>query len=233
MVIQADQPLDTEPPEAGFFAPSWADVRKNLLFARPGLRFGEVMSGMIAMGCTEPSKGYQDDAAIAMRLEVTVHVPNLPAFLRDPSHRGRWAAAGSIPVLGGDIAGTGVGDFRLFQRAIRNEQGIREMVYDSIISVGGQTLYLRGRKFVEPSPPWRLWRATTTLYVQLFPLAGERGQAVGAGILRLTVGAFIRQLLSMRITGEVPWYDKLRHLFSFYRFFVTSLINTYVKGRRW
>jgi len=230
--MQVDQPIGTDPAN-GFDAPSWADVRKTVLFARPGLRFGEVMSGMITMGCTEPTKGYQDDAAIAMRLEVTVHVPNLLAFLRDPSHRGRWAAAGSVPVLGGRIEGTGVGDFRLFQRAIKNEQGIREMVYDSIISVGDQTFYMRGRKFVEPSPPWRLWPATTTLHVQLFPLAGEHGQPVGAGILRLTLWAFVRQLLSMRITGKVKWYDKVRHLFSFYRFFVTSLVNTYLKGRRW
>jgi hypothetical protein len=92
---------------------------------------------------------------------------------------------------------------------------------------------MRGRKFVEPSPPWRLWPATTTLHVQLFPLAGEHGQPVGAGILRLTLWAFVRQLLSMRITGKVKWYDKVRHLFSFYRFFVTSLVNTYLKGRRW
>jgi hypothetical protein len=232
MVIQADQLIDTDP-DNGYDAPSSADVRKTILFARPGLRFGEVMSGMITMGCTEPSKGYQDDAAIAMQLKVTVEVPNLPAFLRDPSHRGRWSAAGSIPVLGGDIEGTGVGDFRLFQRAIKNEQGIREMVYDSIISVGGQPFCMRGRKFLEPSPPWRLWPATTTLHVQLFPLAGEHGPAVGAGILRLTLWAFVRQLVSMRITGKVKWYDKVRHLFSFYRFFVTSLANTYLKGRRW
>ncbi|MBE1549178.1 hypothetical protein GGC64_003202 [Mycobacterium sp. OAS707] len=232
MVMHADQPIETDP-DGGYDAPSSADVRKTVLFGRPGLRFGEVMSGMITMGCTEPSKGYQDDAAIAMRLEVTVDVPNLPAFLRDPSHRGRWSAAGSIPVLGGDIEGTGVGDFRLFQRAIRNEKGVREMVYDSIISVGDQTFCMRGRKYMEPSPPWRLWPATTTLHVQLFPLAGERGQAVGAGILRLTLRDFVRQLLSMRITGKVRWYDKLRHLFSFYRFFVSSLVNTYLKGRRW
>jgi len=233
MVIEANRLIGTGPPDDNADAPTSADVRKMLLVARPGLRFGEVMTGMITMGCTDPSEGYQNDAAIAMRLNVRVEVPNLPAFLKDPSHRGRWAASGSVPVLGGEVEGTGVGDFRLFQRAIREGKGIREMVYDSVISVGGQTFYLRGRKFVEPSPPWRVWPATTTLYIQLFPLAGERGLPVGAGILRLTLLAFARQLLSMRIIGKIKWYDKPRHLFSFYRFFVTSLVNTYIKGRRW
>lgn len=233
MVMEANPLTDTEPPGDNRDAPRSADVRKMLLTARPGLRFGEVMTGMITMGCTDPNEGYQNEAAIAMRLDVTVELPNLPAFLKDPGHSGRWAAAGSIPVLGGEVEGTGVGDFRLFQRAIRNGKGVREMVYESVVSVGGRTFYLRGRKFIEPSPPWRVWPATTTLYVQLFPLAGERGQPVGAGILRLTLRAFVRQLLSMQIIGKVKWYDKPRHLFSFYRFFVTSLINTYIKGRRW
>jgi hypothetical protein len=232
MVMEANQVADAQPDEpAG--RPTSADVRETLQIARPGLRFGEVMAGMITMGSTDPEEGYRNDAAIAMRLNVTVDLPNLPAFLKDPNHRGRWAAKGSIPVLGGDVEGTGVGDFRLFQRASRRGKGIREMVYDSVISVGGQTFLMRGHKFIEPSPPWRVWPATTTLHVQFFPLAGERGRPVAAGILRLTLGAFIRQLLSMRITGKVKWYDKWRHMLSFYRFFVSSLVNTYIKGRRW
>jgi hypothetical protein len=233
MVMEAIQVPPAEPPVEPAHVPSSGEVRAMLSVARPALRFGEVMTGMITMGITDPAEGYRNDAAIAMSLDVTVEIPNLPAFLKDPSHRGRWEARGSIPVLGGGVEGTGIGDFRLFQRAIKNGKGVREMVYDSVISVGDQTFLMRGRKFIEPSPPWRLWPATTTLYVQLFPLAGERGQPVGAGILRLTLGAFIRQLLSMRITGKFRWYDKLRHLLSFYRFFVSSLVNTYVKGRRW
>ena len=233
MVMEAVQVTPADPPVEPARTPTSADVRAMLSIARPGLRFCEVMTGMITMGITDPAKGYRNDAAIAVNLNVTVEIPNLPAFLKDPSHRGRWGARGAIPVLGGDIEGTGMGDFRLFQRAIRERKGVREMVYDSVISVGGQTFLLRGRKFIEPSPPWRVWPATTTLYVRLFPLAGERGQPVAAGILRLTFGAFIRQLLSMRITGKVKWYDRLRHRFSFYRFFVSSLVNTYIKGRRW
>jgi len=79
--------------------------RAKLTVARPGLRFNEVMTGMITMGVTDPAKGYRDDAAIAMRLEATVIIPNLPGFIKDPIHKGQWRAAGSIPVLGGDVIG--------------------------------------------------------------------------------------------------------------------------------
>lgn len=213
--------------------PTVGDVRKKLQLAYPGLRFGEVMTGMITMGSTEPVEGYHNEAAIGFRLDATVTVPNLPAFLKDPNHKGRWHAAGSIPVLGGKVDSTGDGDFALFRRAILAEKGVREMVYDSAISVGGQMYLMRGRKYIEPSPPWRVWSATTTLYVQLFPLRGGTGLPVAAGVLRLTLPAFIRQLLSMRVTGDFGFFDRCRHRLSFYRFFVTSLVNTYVKGRRW
>jgi hypothetical protein len=92
---------------------------------------------------------------------------------------------------------------------------------------------MRGRKYVEPSPPWRVWPATTTLHVQLFPAGDDTGEPIAAGILRLTMMAFIRQLLSMEVLGNFWWFDRLSHRLSFYRFFVSSLINTYIKGRRW
>jgi hypothetical protein len=217
----------------GAETPTVAEVRQKLQLAYPGLRFGEVMSGMITMGSTDPFEGYHNEAAIGFRLDATVTLPNLPAFLKDPNHKGRWHAAGSIPVLGGDVESTGNGDFALFRRAIRAEKGVREMVYDSVISVGGQLYLMRGRKYIEPSPPWRVWPATTTLYVQLFPVNGGTGQPIAAGILRLTLWTFIKQLVSMRITGDVGVFDRFRSRLAFYRFFVSSLVNTYLKGRRW
>lgn len=212
---------------------STAEDRAKLTVARPGLRFNEVMTGMITMGVTDPAKGYRDDAAIAMRLEATVTIPNLPGFIKDPIHKGQWRAAGSIPVLGGVVIGMGEGDFGLFRRAIREKKGVRELVYDTDFSVGDQHYTMRGRKYVEPSPPWRMWPATTTLYVQLFPASGTAGQPVAAGVLRLTLRSFIRQLLTMQVIGNYGLFDRWRHKLSFYRFFVSSLANTYIKCRRW
>lgn len=223
MVTETDRPI---------LGPSGRNARQKLPVTRPGLRFSEVMTGMITMGITDPAKGYQNDAAIAMQLHATVTLPNLPAFLKDPGHTGRWRAAGSIPVLGGDLIGTGDGDFGLFRRVIRNGKGVREMVYDTGFSIDGRQYRLRGRKYVEPGPPWRLWPATTTLHVQLFSASGT-GKPVAAGMLRITLSGFIRQLLTMRVIGDVGWLDRCIQKASFYRFFMKSLANTYLKGRRW
>jgi hypothetical protein len=212
--------------------PTAAEVLKRLRVARPGLCFREVMTGLITMGATDPVAGYSDDAAIAMELHAAVTIPNLPAFITDPNHKGGWHASGSIPVLGGPISGEDDGDFGLFRRAIRADKGVRELVYDTEISVGGRRYTMHGRKFVEPSPPWRVWPATTTLYVQFFPVGGGH-QPVAAGVLRLSARAFIRQVLGMRVTGDFWLIDKFRYRLSFYRFFASSLVNTYIKGRRW
>ena len=192
MVMEANAAESAQP----VAAPTAEEVRAKLRVARPGLRFSEVMTGMITMGVTDPVEGYENDAAIAMRLHATVTVPNLPGFIKDPNHKGEWRAAGSIPVLGDNVIAMGNGDFGLFRRAIREGKGVRELVYDTEFSVGGQQFRMRGRKYVEPSPPWRMWPATTTLYVQLFPASGTAGQPVAAGVLRLTLWSFIRQLLT-------------------------------------
>jgi hypothetical protein len=213
--------------------PTVEEIRQKLRVARPGLRFSEVMTGMITMGITDPVAGYHDDAGFAMQLHATVTVPNLPAFIKDPNHKGKWRAGGSIPVLGGDLIATGDGDFGLFRRAIRNERGVREMVYDTEFEVDGNRYKMRGRKIMEPSPPWRLWPATTTLYVQLFPVSGGTGEPVAAGVLRLTLLGFIRQMLGMRVIGDFGWFDRCIQKLSFFRFFGMSLVNTYLKGRRW
>ncbi len=61
----------------------------------------------------------------------------------------------------------------------------------------------------------------------------NRTSRLAAGVLRLTLWAFIRQLLSMQVIGNFGLFDRCRHKLSFYRFFVSSLVNTYIKGRRW
>jgi hypothetical protein len=209
------------------------DIETQLTLAGPGLHFRERMTGLVTEGSTDPVEGYQNPAAVAMSLRASVTIANLPAFLIDPEHRGRWGAAGAIPVWGGDIHSTGDGDFRLFQRVIDADGNpVREMVYDASITVGEQTYLLRGRKIIQPGPPWRFWPATTTLYVRFFEI-GRPERVVAAGILQLTPFGFLRQLSTMRITGDFPSSVKRRQLWLFVKFFAWSLVRTYILRRRW
>jgi len=223
-------------PDSGDAVPSPStrmDGQTGMNPVRPGLRFSEKMTGLVNMGSTDPGEGYQNPAAVAMSLRAAVTIADVPAFLTDPEHRGRWDAGGAIPVWGGRIRSTGDGDFRLFQRAIvADGKPVREMVYDTSIAVGEQTYLLHGRKFIQPGPPWRFWPATTTLYVRFFE-PDRPEQVVAAGILQLTPLGFLRQLSTMRITGNFPSSVKLRQLWLFVKFFAGSLARTYILGRRW
>ena len=225
----------TTPEENGAVFPTTRAGRRTLHDeVRPGLCFREVMKGMITKGSTDPVEGYKNEAAVGMSLRASVSVSNLPAFLEDPNHRGSWAAGGSIPVWGGAITSDGSGDFRLFRRTIGPERKpLREMVYDTLITVGGQTYVMRGRKVIQPGPPWRVWPAATTLHVRLLELGNTSGPVVAAGILRLSPTAFLRQLTTMRITGRFGVVDKISYLGQFFRFFAGSLVRTYIYGRRW
>ena len=49
----------------------------------------------------------------------------------------------------------------------------------------------------------------------------------------MTLWGFIRQLLTMQVIGDFGFFDRCIQKLSFYRFFVPSLVNTYIKGRRW
>jgi hypothetical protein len=200
---------------------------------QPGLRFNEKMTGLVNMGSTDPIEGYQNPGAVAMSLRAAVTLADLPAFLTDPEHRGRWDAGGAIPVWGGRIRSSDDGDFRLFQRVIDvDRKPVREMVYDTSIAVGEQTYRLHGQKVIQPGPPWQFWPATTTLYLTFFePERPE--QVVAAGILQLTPFGFLRQLSTLRITGDFPSSAKLRQLWLFVKFFAWSLVRTYILGRRW
>jgi hypothetical protein len=39
--------------------------------------------------------------------------------------------------------------------------------------------------------------------------------------------------MTMRVLGKYGLFDRFMYKLAFYRFFVTSLVNTYIKGRRW
>lgn len=202
---------------------------KPLRQLRSGIRFGETMRGQIALRATDPEVGYADPGAMGAVLHADVFVDDLDSFLADPHHRGRWAATLQIPMLGGRFTADD-GDFALFRRRIVDRRPIREMVYDATLTGTAGEYRMIGRKVIEPGPPWRFWRATTTLNVELLD---SDAAVVASGQLRLSLIAFLVQLLSLRVTGSASLIEKPAVLRRFARFFVGAVLRSYVFGRRW
>ncbi|MFL5403364.1 MAG: patatin-like phospholipase family protein, partial [Gemmatimonadales bacterium] len=82
-----------------------------------GITFREVMQGPFTLDATDPGEGAKRGEAAGkeatLSLHATIDIPNLDAFIADPSHGGRITGSVTFPPLGTDIpARSGV--FQLF-----------------------------------------------------------------------------------------------------------------------
>jgi cholesterol oxidase len=204
----------------------------DMTLPRPGIEFGEVMTGRITKGSVDPIEGFNNPCAVKTKLRAQVRIPYLRAFLADGLHRGDWSAELFSAALDGVLLGEGDNGFRLFERQIVDGRPIRAMVYDASVSQNGRIYKFKGRKTIGPGPVWRVWRATTRLEVTVHE-NNDTGPVVAAGILRLTPLAFLRQLTTMRVTGPVSTVAKPYYLVKFLRFFGGSLVNSFILWRRW
>lgn len=194
-----------------------------------GVSFRETMRGLITWGETDPSTGARGPAAIPVALHATINIDDIAAFIRDPGHIGRLHGWLEAHRLGGWLPSAD-GRFGLFTPT--PDPDVSHMVYDMRLREGGRDLYMRGHKHVAIAGPWRLWPATTTLYVTLHDGADERGPVVAAGILRLGVGALFALFGTLVATRCDRRFTRWRTKSRFYAFFASSLWRIYVRRAR-
>lgn len=137
-----------------------------------GLRFGEVMVGVVAPQETDAAYGYRSSGALVATLKAYVDIRDLRLFLdRDTAHVGGLSVELSIPVLGSRPFVAQNGRFELFKPGeIQDGGNGRLMVYDATVTDGERTYSMTGRKYLHPRLLWRVWRLwpeTTTLFVTL------------------------------------------------------------------
>ncbi|KAM3452762.1 hypothetical protein MY3296_004331 [Beauveria thailandica] len=82
--------------------------------------------------------------------------------------------------------------------------GTKKIVYDCLMTgTNGRPLHLHGFKLLDASvslSPRQLWRAMTKLHVTIVDNSG--GETVAAGILKVTLGPFLKQLRTLTATGQ-------------------------------
>ena len=190
-----------------------------------GITFREVMSGPFALGVSDPLEGARAGfrARTGMSLHACLSVPDVKNFASDVHHQG---------VLDGDIAFAPMaprlkvndGLFQLFARS--GDEKL--MVYRATFSHDGATYCFNGVKHVGARSIVHSWKETTTLYATLHAGTDPSGQVVGAGILRLTPAAFVKQLMSFKPVNGGRLSHKALGFSRFLMFFAGELIDTYV-----
>ena len=188
-----------------------------------GLTFSEVMAGKFSLDASEPERG-ASSATDRLVLRATLTIPSMEAFVRDPEHRGTLDGSVTFPGLGTALP-LQDGRFNLF--APSPDPDLKLMVYRGTVVSAGRLYTFHGEKHVRRGSMLRGWPDTTTLRCRLHAGSDTEGAVAGAGILRISVGGFARQLLSFRTVNGSSARARTGAMFGFLSFFTRELLDSY------
>jgi hypothetical protein len=201
------------------------------------VRFTEEMYGNLTFGETDYARGAQAgrDGSEFLRFHLTIEVADIARFAQDPLRPAGAIGYVQCDALGGRLP-VEKGGFNLFVDA---GPGVKHMLYrlhfrDAV----GHPLTLTGFKLVENDAGFDLWKDTTTLFTRVLQghvdaADDETAEIVAAGILRLRVRDFAKQLTTFRAGGGSGIGQKLGALVTFGVVFLGQVAEVYLrKGRR-
>lgn len=191
-----------------------------------GITFDETMAGAFALQAGDPeagaAAGRKSGSELAMHATVTI--PDLDAFIADPKHLGQLKGSIDFTPFGRGIpAKSGV--FNLFSPS--RKSGLKYMVYELAFRHDGEPYYLAGKKHVHDDPGFDLWTDTTTLFTTLYGGSDSKAPVVGAGVLRLDMGDFLKLMSTVKVTGTKSAKERAAAVARFGSFFMGELWETY------
>ena len=95
----------------------------------------------------------------------------------------------------------------------------------------GRKLFFVGFKTIHDDPGFDVWQDCTTLFTTIHEGHSENGEIVGRGILRSSVGDFVDQLKTMKVTGTDGKWAETKAMLRFARFFIGALFDEFVKEK--
>jgi hypothetical protein len=193
-----------------------------------GFTFREKMAGGFALGETDPQTGEQvgHDAGNTFTMHGTINIQDLDQFMSDAEHPGSLAGSIDFAPLGLNLPST-TGVFNLFSPT--DDPTTKYMVYEMGFNASdGSSYYMAGKKIVKQGPITEMWKATTTLYTQLYKGTDKTGQIVGAGVLSLGMTDLLAMIPTMHATNATSPEQAAEAMARFGKFFLGELWETYV-----
>lgn len=187
------------------------------------------MAGWFALGEADPLKGAVKGKRDGTRLTIrpTVTIENLDRFICDDEHTGVLRGDIRCPALFKGTVSAQTGVIKLFAQFGNTKRKL--MVYELAFKTEGKDYFLAGQKEIEDDPWFDLWKDTTTLFTRLHQGTDANRPTIGAGILRISLPGFIKQLFSMRVMNVRSRMEKLEGFLVFGQFFLVQLWDSYFK----
>ena len=189
----------------------------------PAVRFHEVMKGQLTVGET----ACESNAGMVLDLDVVIR--DLDAFLADPGHTAEVSGSVRCAAFGGRLP-LRSGRLRLLTDAACTEGTEKNMTYDlAVTDRFGRALRVHGVKRLVRGARPEIWADSTSLTTEVRDEAA--GRVVAAGILRISVSGFLRQLATFRATAATA-RGRAGALARFGGFFADQLSQVYVRPVR-
>ena len=187
------------------------------------VRFHEVMKGQLTVGETAR------ESTARMVLDLDVVIRDLDAFLADPGHAAEVSGTVRCAALGGRLP-VRSGTLRLLTDAACTEGTEKNMTYDlAVTDPLGRALRVHGVKRLVRGARPEIWADSTSLTTEVRDEGA--GRVVAAGILRISVSGFLRQLATFRATAATA-RGRAGALARFGGFFADQLSQVYVRPVR-
>jgi cholesterol oxidase len=198
------------------------------------LSFTETLRGFVAIG------GRSDDYVAGERagreagtiaaMTLTITTPALDSFFADKRYSA--GAQGVIKITGitpAEGAAVRNGVFNLFVATRDGHFYQRRMLYHiPFLGADGNAYALDGFKDVRDHGWFDVWGATTTLYSVI---RAADGQVIACGIVKVHLQDFLKQLTTFKVSGTGSIVTRSRSLLRFYRLFIGTLYDLFVRPR--
>ena len=158
---------------------------------------------------------------------VTITSRDVAGMIADSNHPAKLFGIVECPLLSPEPLGVHGGDFSLFVPE-PDEVETRKMTYRMVLqSEENETYFFDGFKHIHDDRGFDSIRDTTELYVDIYRGVDSRGELVAQGMLRIKFVDFLKQLNTLKVTGDLPYGQRMKHLAFFGKFFAGTLHNTY------
>ncbi len=193
----------------------------------PGFRFSERMTGYFSTAVSDDHvPGFAQGKAEGSVLDValTIAYPDIAALLRDQATPARVSGTVIAPALSTDELTVVGGTFRLFVPQPDLVEMFHMMYELDLLTTDDRRYKLRGRKVLRERGALSAWRDSTTLFAEI---SDADGRIVGVGGMRVGFFDFLRQLMTMRATGEASRRKRGRYRLEFQWMFTRKFLNLY------